>query len=87
MESIGRDSPVGPAVCFEGGAIMGSSNYAGSGGRAVLFCTLAGADRTTRRSSSTALDLAPPQEELSEFPLGKYTIPIPVAEDRGIERA
>jgi hypothetical protein len=30
-----------------------------------------------------ALDLAPPQEELSEFPLGEYRIPIPVAEDRG----
>jgi hypothetical protein len=30
-----------------------------------------------------ALDLAPPQEELSEFNLGKYSIPIPVIEDRG----
>jgi hypothetical protein len=30
-----------------------------------------------------ALDLAPPQEELSEFPLGEYRIPIPVADDRG----
>ena len=30
-----------------------------------------------------ALDLAPPQEELTEFSLGEYCIPIPVAEDRG----
>jgi hypothetical protein len=30
-----------------------------------------------------ALDLAPPQEELSEFPLGEYRIPIPVAEVGG----
>jgi flagellar basal body-associated protein FliL len=30
-----------------------------------------------------ALDLVPPQEELSEFSLGTYSIPIPVANDRG----
>jgi hypothetical protein len=30
-----------------------------------------------------ALDLAPPQEELSEFLLGQYSIPIPVVVDRG----
>ena len=29
-----------------------------------------------------ALDLAPPQEELSEFPLGTYTIPIPMVVER-----
>jgi hypothetical protein len=28
-----------------------------------------------------SLDLAPPQEELSEFDLGKYSIPIPVLEE------
>jgi hypothetical protein len=33
-----------------------------------------------------SLDLAPPQEELSEFSLGEYRIPIPVAEDRGGNR-
>ena len=30
-----------------------------------------------------ALDLVPPQEELTEFPLGEYRIPIPVVENRG----
>lgn len=30
-----------------------------------------------------ALDLAPPQEELREFPLGEYRIPIPIIEERG----
>jgi hypothetical protein len=30
-----------------------------------------------------ALDNSPPPQELSEFSLGKYSIPIPVAEDRG----
>jgi hypothetical protein len=30
-----------------------------------------------------ALDLAPAQEELSEFMLGEYSIPIPVVEERG----
>jgi hypothetical protein len=29
------------------------------------------------------LDMAPPQEELSEFSLGEYRIPIPVPEERG----
>lgn len=30
-----------------------------------------------------ALDLAPPQEELIEFTLGKYSIPIPIVESEG----
>ena len=30
-----------------------------------------------------ALDFAPPEEVLSEFSLGSYRIPIPVADDRG----
>jgi Flagellar basal body-associated protein FliL len=30
-----------------------------------------------------ALDMVPPPEELMEFSLGEYRIPIPVAEDRG----
>jgi hypothetical protein len=34
-----------------------------------------------------ALDLAPPQEELSEFMLGEYSIPIPIAVDRANQRA
>jgi len=29
------------------------------------------------------LDLLPPEEELKEFPLGQYKIPIPIVEDRG----
>lgn len=47
----------------------------------VVLCTAGGCG-----SDSTfefdALDLAPPQEELSEFLLGRYSIPIPVAADQ-----
>jgi hypothetical protein len=46
----------------------------------LVLCGLSGC-----RSKSTfefdALDLQPPQEELSEFALGEYRIPIPVAEE------
>jgi flagellar basal body-associated protein FliL len=31
-----------------------------------------------------ALDLAPPQEELSEFALGQYSIPIPIVEEQTV---
>jgi hypothetical protein len=34
-----------------------------------------------------ALDLAPPQEELSEFLLGQYSIPIPIVTDRDTSHA
>ena len=29
------------------------------------------------------LDMLPPEEELKEFPLGQYKIPIPIVDDRG----
>ena len=39
------------------------------------------------RSKSTfqfdGLDMLPPEEELKEFPLGQYKIPIPIVDDRG----
>jgi hypothetical protein len=51
----------------------------------VLVCTLAGCGSRSEFAFE-ALDLAPPPEELAELSLGKYRIPIPVAEDRGQSR-
>jgi hypothetical protein len=48
----------------------------------IVFCVLAGCGSRSEFEFD-ALDLAPPQEELAEFSLGEYRIPIPVAEDRG----
>ncbi len=81
METIGHDSSVGPAYDLDRGTIMGSSIRRALAASAVMLCNAGGCG-----SHSTfefdALDLAPPQEELSEFLLGKYSIPIPVAERR-----
>src|SRR3954467_2439075 len=48
----------------------------------VAGCAICGC-----RSKSTfqfdGLDMLPPEEELKEFPLGEYKIPIPIVEDRG----
>ncbi|MCI0333116.1 MAG: flagellar basal body-associated FliL family protein [Planctomycetes bacterium] len=48
----------------------------------VTVC-LAGGCGSNSTYEFDALDLAPPQEELREFLLGQYSIPIPVAEDQG----
>ncbi len=48
---------------------------------AVTVC-LAGGCGSGSTYEFDALDLAPPQEELREFLLGQYSIPIPVADDR-----
>jgi hypothetical protein len=56
----------------------GSALLAGT----VVLCTLAGCG-SRPAFEFDALDLAPPQEELTEFSLGEYRIPIPVAEERG----
>ena len=57
--------------------------------RVVLLCVLGlmGAALCGCGSHSTfqfdALDLVPPEEELTEFSLGEYKIPIPVVEEGG----
>lgn len=51
----------------------------------VVFCSVGGCGSRSEFEFD-ALDLAPPQEELAEFSLGEYCIPIPVAEDRGHSR-
>ena len=51
----------------------------------VLIC-FAGGCGTHSSYEFDALDLAPPQEQLSEIELGKYSIPISVAEPAGSDR-
>jgi hypothetical protein len=51
----------------------------------LLLCTVLGCG-SRRTFEYDAIDLLPAQEELTEFPLGEYHIPIPVAEDRGQEK-
>jgi hypothetical protein len=55
--------------------------------QALLFGAFAICLASGCGSSSTfefdALDLAPPEEILNEFPLGEYRIPIPVMEEHG----
>ena len=48
----------------------------------AAVCCLAGGCGKESSFQYDALDLAPPQEELSEFSLGQYSIPIPVADDQ-----
>lgn len=50
---------------------------------AVTLCIAGGCGSHYSTFEFDALDLAPPQEELSEFLLGQYSIPIPVLEQRG----
>lgn len=54
---------------------------------AVVLCACAWTGCGSKEKFAyDALDLAPPQEELSEFSLGEYRIPIPVAEKHGEKR-
>ncbi|MEX2307640.1 MAG: flagellar basal body-associated FliL family protein [Pirellulales bacterium] len=46
----------------------------------VVFCSGCG---SRSAFEFDALDMAPSQEELTEFSLGEYKIPIPIGEDRG----
>jgi hypothetical protein len=48
----------------------------------VIVCFLAGGCTKESSFEYDTLDLAPDREELSEFSLGEYSIPIPVAEER-----
>jgi hypothetical protein len=48
---------------------------------AGLGCALGGC-RSKSSFQFDALDLLPPEEELKEFPLGEYKIPIPLVDDR-----
>jgi len=61
---------------------MGSTIRRALAACAAAVC-LAGGCGSHSTFEFDALDLAPPQEELSEFLLGQYSIPIPVAEQRG----
>jgi hypothetical protein len=51
----------------------------------LILCALGGCSSKSEFEFD-ALDLAPPEEEMTEFSLGKYRIPIPVADDRGQSR-
>lgn len=55
---------------------MGSTNRRLLGAAAVLLGLAGCGSHSTFEFD--ALDLAPPQEELTEFMLGKYSIPIPI---------
>lgn len=46
----------------------------------LVFCTVGGCGSRSAFEFD-ALDLAPPHEEFTEFSLGEYRIPIPVAEE------
>jgi hypothetical protein len=58
---------------------MGRSNLHALG-VAVLTVVVTGC-KPNEPFEYEAFDLAPPQEELTEFSLGKYSIPIPIAEE------
>jgi hypothetical protein len=66
-----------------GGMRMSSRNW-----RVVLLCAVGavGCVVTGCTSKSTfqldGIEVLPPVEELKEFPLGKYQIPIPIVDDR-----
>ena len=62
---------------------MGSSIRWALAVSVVTVCIAGGCGSHYSTFEFDALDLAPPQEELSEFMLGQYSIPIPVAEQRG----
>jgi flagellar basal body-associated protein FliL len=62
---------------------MGSNRWVWAG---IAACCLAGGCGHESSFEYDALDLAPPHEELSEFSLGEYSIPIPVPEEEGGER-
>lgn len=47
----------------------------------ILCCAVSGC-RSKSAFKFDGLDLLPPEEELKEFPLGQYKIPIPLVEDR-----
>jgi len=49
----------------------------------VIGLALAGCSEPTSTFEFDTLDLIPVQEEMTEFPLGEYKIPIPVVQDRG----
>ncbi len=50
---------------------------------AGIACCAAGGCRSKSSFQFDRLDLLPPEEELKEFPLGQYKIPIPIVDDRG----
>jgi hypothetical protein len=57
--------------------------------RVVLLCTVgafvgaAGGCGAKSKFQFDRMDLLPPEEELNEFPLGQYKIPIPIVEENG----
>jgi hypothetical protein len=58
-------------------------------GQVLLFCVVgaylcaAGGCRAKSKFEFDGLDLLPPEEELNEFPLGQYKIPISILEENG----
>jgi hypothetical protein len=49
---------------------------------AALFGCAVNGCKSKSRFQFDRLDMLPPEEELKEFPLGEYKIPIPIVEDR-----
>jgi hypothetical protein len=64
---------------------MGRSNWHTLG--VALLAIVAGGCGPHETFEYDSLDLDPPQEELTEFSLGTYSIPIPIAEERGAKVA
>lgn len=50
---------------------------------AVAACAISGCSSSKSNFQFDRMDLLPAEEELTEFSLGEYKIPIPVSEDRG----
>jgi hypothetical protein len=66
----------------EGDSVLGRSYIvAVSCAAAVLGCTVSGCGSKSKFQFDQ-MDLLPAEEELTEFPLGEYKIPIPVADDQ-----
>ncbi len=49
----------------------------------ILVGCAAGGCRSKSSFQFDGMELLPPEEELKEFPLGQYKIPIPLVDDRG----
>src|SRR5215216_3773318 len=68
--------------------VLGGMRMTGRNWRVVLFCAMGVLGCAANGCKSKAsfqldgIDVLPPMEELKEFSLGQYQIPIPVLDDR-----
>ena len=79
-------TPARPGVSFDRGSPVLGRNYilAVLCTAALLGCAATGCSSKSKFKFDQ-MDIAPAVEELAEFPLGEYKIPIPVAVDDGAE--